>query len=43
VSLARHHGRDIESKGVVSSGPKMGTSEAPMRNQMKAWAKYMQT
>ena len=43
VSLARHHGRDIEKKGVVSSGPKMGTSEAPMRNQMKAWAKYMQT
>jgi len=41
VSLARHHGRDIEEKGVVSSGPKMGTSEAPMRNQMKAWAKYM--
>ena len=43
VSLARHHGRDIEKNGTVSSGPKMGTSEAPMRNQMKAWAKYMQT
>ncbi len=41
VSLARHHGRDIEKNGVVSSGPNMGTSEAPMRNQMKAWAKYM--
>jgi len=41
VSLARHHGRDIEEKGVVSSGPKMGTSEAPMRNQMKAWSSYM--
>jgi phenylpropionate dioxygenase-like ring-hydroxylating dioxygenase large terminal subunit len=42
VSLGRHHGRDIEKHGEVSSGPKMGTSEAPMRNQMKAWAKYMQ-
>ena len=42
VSLARHHGRDIEKNGAVESGPKMGTSEAPMRNQMKAWAKYMQ-
>ena len=41
VSFARHHGRDIEKKGVISSGPKMGTSEAPMRNQMKAWAQYM--
>lgn len=41
VSFARHHGRDIEKKGVVSSAPNMGTSEAPMRNQMKAWAKYM--
>jgi phenylpropionate dioxygenase-like ring-hydroxylating dioxygenase large terminal subunit len=43
VSLARHHGRDIEKKGEVSSAPRMGTSEAPMRNQMKAWAKYMQS
>jgi len=43
VSLGRHHGRDIEEKGVLSSGPKMGTSEAPMRNQMKAWSKYMQS
>jgi len=42
VSFARHHGRDIEKNGVVESGPNMGTSEAPMRNQMKAWAKYMQ-
>ena len=41
VSLGRHHGRDIERNGAVESGPKMGTSEAPMRNQMKAWAKYM--
>jgi phenylpropionate dioxygenase-like ring-hydroxylating dioxygenase large terminal subunit len=42
VSFARHHGRDLERNGVVESGPKMGTSEAPMRNQMKAWAKYME-
>jgi hypothetical protein len=41
VSLARHLGRDIVQDGAVSSGPKMGTSEAPMRNQMKAWAEYM--
>ena len=41
VSFGRHYGRDIEKNGVVKSGPKMGTSEAPMRNQMKAWAKYM--
>jgi len=27
--------------GEVSSAPKQGTSEAPMRNQMKAWAEYM--
>jgi len=26
---------------VVETGPNMGTSEAPMRNQMKAWADYM--
>jgi len=38
----RHFGRDIEKDGAVSSGPNMGTSEAPMRNQMKAWAQYMQ-
>jgi len=42
VSLGRHHGRDIEKNGALESGPGMGTSEAPMRNQMKAWAKYMQ-
>jgi phenylpropionate dioxygenase-like ring-hydroxylating dioxygenase large terminal subunit len=41
VSFARHFGRDIEKDGEVSSGPNMGTSEAPMRNQMKAWAEYM--
>jgi hypothetical protein len=26
---------------VVETGPNMGTSEAPMRNQMRAWAAYM--
>ena len=41
VSLARHYGRDVEQDGAVSSGPNMGTSEAPMRGQMKAWAEYM--
>ncbi len=41
VSFARHYGRDIEKDGVVETGPNMGTSEAPMRNQMKAWAQYM--
>jgi hypothetical protein len=42
VSFARHHGRDIEQEGAVASAPDMGTSEAPMRNQMKAWLQYMQ-
>jgi phenylpropionate dioxygenase-like ring-hydroxylating dioxygenase large terminal subunit len=41
VSFARHHGRDIEKNGVIESAPDMGTSEAPMRNQMKAWVQYM--
>jgi hypothetical protein len=41
VSFGRFHGRDIEKDGVVATGPNMGTSEAPMRNQMKAWAEYM--
>jgi phenylpropionate dioxygenase-like ring-hydroxylating dioxygenase large terminal subunit len=41
VSFARHHGHDIEKPGEVSSAPNQGTSEAPMRNQMKAWVKYM--
>jgi phenylpropionate dioxygenase-like ring-hydroxylating dioxygenase large terminal subunit len=41
VTFGRHFGRDIEKDGHVESGPNMGTSEAPMRNQMKAWAKYM--
>ncbi len=41
VSFHRHHGRDIEQGGVVQTGEGMGTSEAPMRNQMRAWAQYM--
>jgi phenylpropionate dioxygenase-like ring-hydroxylating dioxygenase large terminal subunit len=41
VSFGRFHGRDLEKNGVVETGPNMGTSEAPMRNQMKAWADYM--
>ena len=41
VSFARHYGRDIEKNGVVATGEGMGTSEAPMRNQMKAWAEFM--
>jgi hypothetical protein len=41
VNFARHHGHDIEKPGEVSSAPKQGTSEAPMRNQMKAWAEFM--
>jgi phenylpropionate dioxygenase-like ring-hydroxylating dioxygenase large terminal subunit len=42
VTFGRHFGRDIEKPGVVETGPNMGTSEAPMRNQMKAWVEYMQ-
>jgi phenylpropionate dioxygenase-like ring-hydroxylating dioxygenase large terminal subunit len=42
VSFGRHHGRDIEKNGVIETAPDMGTSEAPMRNQMKAWVQYMQ-
>ena len=41
VSFGRHFGRDIEKDGHVESAPNMGTSEAPMRGQMKAWAEYM--
>jgi len=41
VSFHRHFGRDIVKPDVVESGPNMGTSEAPMRNQMKAWLQYM--
>jgi phenylpropionate dioxygenase-like ring-hydroxylating dioxygenase large terminal subunit len=41
VSFARHFGRDVEKNGVVETAPNCGTSEAPMRGQMKAWAQYM--
>jgi len=41
VSFHRHYGRDIERDGFVETAPNMGTSEAPMRNQMKAWAQFM--
>ena len=41
VSFHRHFGRDIVKGDRVESGPNMGTSEAPMRNQMKAWLQYM--
>jgi phenylpropionate dioxygenase-like ring-hydroxylating dioxygenase large terminal subunit len=41
VSFARHFGRDIRKGEVVETAPNCGTSEAPMRNQMKAWSQYM--
>ena len=41
VSFARHYGRDINKNGAIETGEGMGTSEAPMRNQMKAWAEFM--
>ena len=41
VSLARHFGRDIQNGERVETAANCGTSEAPMRNQMKAWARYM--
>ena len=41
VNFQRHYGRDVEKNGVIETGPNMGTSEAPMRNQMKAWSQYM--
>jgi hypothetical protein len=41
VTFGRHFGRDQVKGEVVETGPNMGTSEAPMRNQMKAWVKYM--
>jgi len=41
VSFGRHFGHDVEKDGHVESAPNMGTSEAPMRGQMKAWAQYM--
>jgi len=41
VSFGRHHGHNIEKAGVIETAPNCGTSEAPMRGQMKAWAEYM--
>jgi phenylpropionate dioxygenase-like ring-hydroxylating dioxygenase large terminal subunit len=41
VSFHRHYGRDVQKDGCVASAPNCGTSEAPMRNQMKAWLQYM--
>jgi phenylpropionate dioxygenase-like ring-hydroxylating dioxygenase large terminal subunit len=41
VSFHRHYGRDLDKGGYLETGPNMGTSEAPMRNQMKAWAQFM--
>jgi phenylpropionate dioxygenase-like ring-hydroxylating dioxygenase large terminal subunit len=43
VSFARHFGRDIQRGEVVETAANCGTSEAPMRNQMKAWAQYMKS
>jgi hypothetical protein len=41
VSFHRHFGRDIERPGITETADGMGTSEAPMRNQMKAWVDFM--
>ena len=41
VSFHRNAGQDPEKDGVVESAAGMGTSEAPMRNQMKAWCQLM--
>jgi hypothetical protein len=41
VNFQRHFGRDVQNDGFVEAGPGMGTSEAPMRNQMKDQAQYM--
>lgn len=41
VSFHRHFGRDIERPGMTETADGMGTSEAPMRNQMKAWVDFM--
>ena len=41
VSFARHYGRDLQKGDLVETAANCGTSEAPMRNQMKAWARYM--
>jgi len=41
VSFHRHFGRDIERPGMTETADGKGTSEAPMRNQMKAWVDFM--
>jgi hypothetical protein len=41
VSFARHFGRDLQKGEMEETAANCGTSEAPMRNQMKAWARYM--
>ena len=41
MSFARHFGRDLQKGEMVETAANCGTSEAPMRNQMKAWARYM--
>ena len=42
VSFGRHlRPRHREGRRWSRPAPNMGTSEAPMRNQMKAWAEYM--
>jgi phenylpropionate dioxygenase-like ring-hydroxylating dioxygenase large terminal subunit len=41
VSFHRHYGHDVTHDGMVETAPGMGTSEAPMRNQMRAWAEFM--
>src|SRR5690348_2816733 len=39
VSFHRHAGQDDEKDGVIMS--RWGTSEAPMRNQFRAWTHYV--
>jgi hypothetical protein len=39
VSFHRNAGQDDEVDGVITS--RQGTSEAPMRNQFRAWAEWM--
>ncbi|HTW88573.1 MAG TPA: Rieske 2Fe-2S domain-containing protein [Candidatus Binataceae bacterium] len=39
VSFHRYAGQDDEHEGVIRS--RWGTSEAPMRNQFRAWTQYM--
>ena len=39
VSFHRHAGQDDEKDGVILS--RWGTSEAPMRNQFRAWKEHM--